>query len=503
VDRGLPRAAIAVLPFANVTGDPAREYFGDALAEELIYLLSRVPGLQVSARTSSFSYKGKNLEVTKIARDLRVASVLEGSVRSEGDRVRVTAQLISGETGYHLWSQSFDRDFNEIFALQEEISTAIVRAIRDEVKIALQPVAMPPTPTRDMEAYRLYLQGTCLAARGAAQGVIEGIALLQMAIACDPAFARALGALATQRLALVFYGRPHEVGDAEREANQALLLDPTLAEARSALGMVHLVRREWLAAEAQFRAARALGVGNLPGFAPDLYLSAFVGHIRKSLQDLRARYERAPAEAPLLSLLAVANLALPLEARATDEAARYAELAMSLGMPRGAGPLPVARLYIAMRRGVRGDIVAAAQEVAAQLVPAGEIDSAAQLIPQICMGTGAVLSRASTLRTLNGLVENLNVRQVGPVLAVQVIAWYTMLGAIDQAYDFGERMLDWAIPSGSMGILLTWLWHPELRDFRTDRRFAPFVDRLGLLNYWKRFGPPDNCELKGGALIAH
>ena len=111
VDRSTPRSSIAVLPFTNLTGDAGKEYFGDGLAEELIHVLARVPGLSVAARTSSFAYKGRNADVRQIARELEVGTVLEGSVRSAGERIRVTAQLIDGETGFHLWSQHYDRRF--------------------------------------------------------------------------------------------------------------------------------------------------------------------------------------------------------------------------------------------------------------------------------------------------------------------------------------------------------------------------------------------------------
>ena len=118
--------SVAVLPFANLSGDAEKEYFGDGMADELIHLLSRVPGLKVPARTSSFAYKGKNLHVRDIARDLGVAAVLEGSVRSAGELIRVTAQLIDAASGYHFWSQSYERPFRDIFRLQDEIANAIL-----------------------------------------------------------------------------------------------------------------------------------------------------------------------------------------------------------------------------------------------------------------------------------------------------------------------------------------------------------------------------------------
>jgi len=120
------RASIAVLPFASLSSDPEKDYFGDGIAEELIHLLARVPGLKVPARTSSFAYKGRNVDVRQIARELGVGMLLEGSVRSAGDSIRVTAQLINAESGYHIWSQTFDRRFADVFKLQDELAGAIV-----------------------------------------------------------------------------------------------------------------------------------------------------------------------------------------------------------------------------------------------------------------------------------------------------------------------------------------------------------------------------------------
>ena len=126
----LPSGSVAVVPFANLTGDPAKEYFGDGMAEEMINALGQVPGLKVPARTSSFAYKGRNLDVRQIGQDLGVSTILEGSVRSAGSRIRITAQLIDAHSGYQLWSQSYDRDSGDIFRLEDELAAAILNALQ-------------------------------------------------------------------------------------------------------------------------------------------------------------------------------------------------------------------------------------------------------------------------------------------------------------------------------------------------------------------------------------
>src|SRR5262249_49038 len=152
------RKSVAVLPFANLTGDPGKEYFSDGIAEELIHKLGRTPGLRVPSRTSTFAYKGRNADVRQIARDLAVGVVLEGSGRSAGGRLRVTAELVNGEDGFQLWSHSYDRKFEDLFELQDEIAHAIVAALRATLGGA--PAAEQPRPTRSLEAYHLYLQAT-------------------------------------------------------------------------------------------------------------------------------------------------------------------------------------------------------------------------------------------------------------------------------------------------------------------------------------------------------
>ena len=152
-----------MLPFANLTGDPGKEYFSDGMAEELIHTLAHLPGLRVPARTSSFAYKGRNIDVRQIARDLQVAAVLEGSVRSAGKRIRVTAQLIDAESGYHIWSQNYDRKFEDLFELQDALATEIVRALRSHLGSDLSGALPHVPPTRDIDAYHLYLRSLELA----------------------------------------------------------------------------------------------------------------------------------------------------------------------------------------------------------------------------------------------------------------------------------------------------------------------------------------------------
>jgi adenylate cyclase len=176
------------------------------MSEELLNLLARVPGLQVAARTSAFAFKGRNVDIREVGRELGVETVLEGSVRQSGDQVRITAQLIDTETGFHLWSETYDRNLQDIFAVQDEIAQAIV----DKLKIQLAPkeqelAQRDKAPTQNVEAYELYLQARSIWKRRGEDNLKRAIEMYQAALARDPAFARAHAALASAYVVMPGY----------------------------------------------------------------------------------------------------------------------------------------------------------------------------------------------------------------------------------------------------------------------------------------------------------
>src|SRR5438067_3649325 len=188
---GIPEKSIAVLPFVNMSEDKANEYFSDGISEELLNLLAKVPQLKVAARTSSFSFKGKGVKIPEIARQLRVANVLEGSVRRSGDQLRITAQLIRAAEGYHLWSETYDRKMDDIFKIQDEIAGEVVK----ELKVKLLGAA-PKVRTTDPRAYALYLQARELGRQNTAEAFKKSDALLRQVLEIDPRYAPAWSGLA-------------------------------------------------------------------------------------------------------------------------------------------------------------------------------------------------------------------------------------------------------------------------------------------------------------------
>jgi TolB-like protein len=182
--------SLAILPFTNMSPDPENEYFSDGVSEELISLLMRVDGLRVPSRTSSFAWKGQSRDIREIARELQVGHILEGSVRKAGNRVRITAQLIDTTTDTHLWSQTWDRDLEDIFAIQEDIAGHIV----DSLQVVLDREAIQLRPTENLAAYSLYLEGRQLFQRRG-DGLAEAVRLLREAVRLDPDFAEAWATL--------------------------------------------------------------------------------------------------------------------------------------------------------------------------------------------------------------------------------------------------------------------------------------------------------------------
>jgi TolB-like protein/Tfp pilus assembly protein PilF len=252
--------SIAVLPFVDMSSAKDQEYFSDGISEELLNLLAKVPQLQVTARTSSFALKGQALGIPEVARKLHVAHVLEGSVRKAGDAVRITAQLIDAVSDKHLWSQTYDRKLDDIFAIQDEIAADVVK----HLQLTLLGPAPKARPT-DPEAYRLYLRGRDFLV-GTDQEMDKSIDYFQQAIARAPDYAMAHAGLADAYATQAFLranSRAEVAGKARAEVNRALELDPDLGEAHASLGQIlFLFEWDWAGADAEFRRAIALAPGS-------------------------------------------------------------------------------------------------------------------------------------------------------------------------------------------------------------------------------------------------
>ena len=293
IEAAAPAAAeqgsIAVLPFADMSEGSDQEYFSDGLTEELLNVLARIPELRVAARTSSFAFKGKQIPVDSIGRALHVAHVLEGSVRTAGDMVRITAQLVNAETGYHLWSETYTREMKDIFAVQDSISRAIVAEL--ELRLA-NDSELAQKETDDPEAHRLLLRAahnvTSVRTRAS---IAEAAQLAEQAIERDPDYARAYAILAAaqQYQAYRKWLEPEPTYDASRRnAQRALELNPELAEAHVTLGQI-ADNHDWKfkEAEAHFRSAVKINPSNAGAHSTRAWLLMRLGRTNEALSAAR------------------------------------------------------------------------------------------------------------------------------------------------------------------------------------------------------------------------
>jgi TolB-like protein len=254
------RVSLAVLPFADMSPQGDQEYFSDGLSEEILNQLAQLDGLRVIARNSSFVFKGRNVDMREAGEALGVANLLEGSVRKDGDRLRITAQLIAAADGSHLWSQTYDRQLADVFAVQEEIARAVAGAL--SVRLGVSALSRAGG-TRNVEAYEAYLRAQQVGSVAGPDAVSGSIENLRRAVALDPGFARAWAELAfVQGLGLSDppspEGRRLAAEEVERAASRAVALAPEMWESQAALGWAHVSHRRWLEAEAAFAQARSL-----------------------------------------------------------------------------------------------------------------------------------------------------------------------------------------------------------------------------------------------------
>jgi len=464
--------SIAVMPFANLSGDPANDYFSDGMAEELMNLLAQVPGLQVAARTSSFAYKGQSVDVRELGRALAVDAVLEGSVRRSGERVRITAQLVDTQSGYHLWSQNYDREMADIFAVQDEISAEIVAALKGRLGAGEAEDVLPgrSAPTASVEAYTLYLQARHQWKRRGAEPVRNSIELFQRATELDPEFARAWAGLAAAWVVLPAYvGEPPETYTAEaiKAARQALAHDPNVAEAHAVLAQVQGEDGDWTRAEAGFFFAISLDPNDPTSRHWYSLLLARAGRLEDALEQAQRAFELDPASPVINYNLAQQLLGLGYDERAEEQLRSAIELGFDASRDTSV------RLILALRR---GDV--------ARFAEFGRIDfKNAGIDVDIMPAVMAAFEDRARVPELEAALD-----AAGMPIESRGDLWM-LLGEEDRAI----QALLAAAEAGASDTMLT--WYPEGRGVRLHPRFAEFAARAGLLDYWQQFGMPDDCRL--------
>ena len=453
-----PAKSIAVLPLVNTSGDPGNDYFSDGLSEELIAVLAKIPGLKIIGRSSSFLFKGKSDDSRTIGERLGVTNLLEGSVRKQGDRVRIVAELINAADGRALWSETYDRELKDVFAVQSEIATAVTEQLK--IKLLGAPAKSDAAPSNDnLAAYNALQQGTFYFRLSTEEGTRKATEFYGEAIRLDPRYALAYTQLsaAWRQLAatwLVGGGEANEGFTKARNAAQtALSLAPDLAAAHEALGWVLLTPDlDFAAAQAEFRRAEKLAPADAgPKFALS-FLFAAQGQLAEAENIMRHTLPLDP-----LGVTRYLNLARILIA-----GGRYDEAEAALRKAIELQPA-AARLhaYLTTLDVIRGNAVAALQD--AQLEPKGFWrDYALALALQIQNDRGAADAALQKLINENAVS--------GPF---QIATVYGLRKEPDKMFDWLERAYTEHDPG-----LTQLLGTPFILNYRDDPRFAALCQKL-------------------------
>jgi TolB-like protein/tetratricopeptide (TPR) repeat protein len=455
----VPAKSIAVLPLVNTSGDPGNDYFSDGLSEELIAVLAKIPGLKIIGRSSSFLFKGKSDDSRTIGEKLGVANLLEGSVRKQGDRVRIVAELINAADGRTLWSETYDRELKDVFAVQSEIATAVT----DQLKIKLlgAPAKSDAAPSNDnLAAYNALQQGTFYFRLSTEEGTRKATEFYGEAIRLDPRYALAYAQLsaAWRQLAATWLvsGEANEgFAKARNAAQTALSLAPDLAAAHEALGFVLVTPDfDFAAAEAEFRKAEKLAPADAgPKFALS-FLFAAQGRLAEAENIMRQTLTLDP-----LGVTRYLNLARILIA-----GGRYDEAEAALRKAIELQPA-AARLhaYLTMLDVLRGNAAAALQD--AQLEPKGFWQDYALALAQQAQSDHAAADAA-----LQTLIDKYAV--AGPF---QIATVYGLRKEPDKMFEWLERAYTEHDPG-----LTQLLGTPFILNYKDDPRFAAFCQKLKL-----------------------
>ena len=450
--------SIAVLPFVNMSGDPENEYFSDGITEEILNALAQIPDLKVAARTSAFAFKGKEEDLRKVGDVLDVATVLEGSVQRAGDEVRITAQLIDTRSGYHLWSEKYDRKLTSIFAVEDEISRAIADKLRVQLSGGEQHLVAQKTV--DARAHDFYLRGLALLAeRG--PGLHDAAADFQQAVAIAPGYAEAWAALAEVQALLPSYfleSPATAYPAAQTAAQRALALDPDVALAYVALGYVHRGRWEWPQADAAFGRALALAPGAAEVVNQHAQFLLAAGQLRAGLIEV----ERARRLDPLSGIIGVAR---------TDfftALHRYDDAAAQIGETVAAHP------RYALARFVAADVAIYRRDYAEA---EAQLRIAATLVgedPETYTPLVAGIADPSMRDAARKLVKAAPADALWGFAGYPRIRWLAMLGDRDGVLDALEHVSTGLVHSEDDP------WQPAFDPIRNDPGFKAALKKMGL-----------------------
>jgi TolB-like protein/Tfp pilus assembly protein PilF len=444
--------SIAVLPFVNMSSDKEQEYFSDGITEELLNLLAKVPQLQVTARTSSFSFKGKELGIKEIAKALSVTHILEGSVRKSGNQVRITAQLINAVNDKHLWSETYDRKLDDIFKVQDEIAGKVV----EELKVTLLG-AVPSVRTTDPKAYALYLQARQLGRQGSVEAYTKSDELSRQVLAIDPRYAPAWDNLATNLMNEASLGMlTNQQGSmrGREAAEKALSIDPDYGPAHGRLGWIAMTYDNDLAGAAkQYERALALAPADDKVLGNASVFVQYLGRLDESLALQEAVVRRDPVNATALSNLALAQRYLGHY----DEAIASYRTVLSLAPGHGGAHADLGTTLL-----LRGDATGALAEIEQEKSEVWRLMN----LPMAYHALGHKTESDQALAALIGKYE-----KDAPYNIAYV---YAFRGEADKAFEWLEKAIEYQDP-GISDVMNENLF----AIIRSDPRWLPFLRKIG------------------------
>jgi TolB-like protein len=466
--------SVAVLAFADMSPGKDSEYLGDGIAEEILNALAKVEELKVAGRTSAFSFKGKDADLREIGNALGVAHVLEGSVRKQGQRLRITAQLIRVSDGFHLWSESFDGDDADIFGLQENIARRVTR----ELKVALnagQQDQLVRAGTNNPEAYAVYLQASATFNRRDAARYAEAVAQLEQAVALDPGFARAYARLASL-YSVAFNAETFAVEEAlvasEKFARRAAHLDPTLAEPQAALAInFRYLRKHRESADASTRAL-ALEPDDVTANFWNALMLIQTGYRRQGIAGLDRTLQLDPLLPNALFWRSREHL--------SDGELDQAERLLRRAAESGHAFVGVGQARLERARGNQDAAIAALTtglEYFSKSYPAGS----AAVFARACFGDSEAKTQALALIDAHLATQPAFTSGVASYVLVHI----------------GEPVRGLALlqdkPSTNDGLLMGEIFAPSMAEVRRLPQFPEFLRRIGLAAYWDEAGAPEQC----------
>jgi TolB-like protein/Tfp pilus assembly protein PilF len=452
---------IAILPFSNISANPADEYFADGMTEELIATMSRIGGLKVIARTSVMGYKGGQKKISDVAKELEVGTVLEGSVRKAGERLRITVQLIDSQTSDHMWAESYDRELRDVFAVQSDIAKTVAEALKVQL-LSSERAIMEKKQTVDPEAYALYLKGRYLWNERTRESVNKAIKYFEHAARIDPRFAPAYSGLADCYNVLLDYSwmDPALAGDLARDfSEKAIAMDDSLAEAHASLSLT-LTNRFWDFTRAETEMKRAIELR--PNYAPAYHwYGVLLFQLGRPIAEAYSMVQRALDLDPysrVLNMVAANSLAMLGEKQAAM--ARYKELVDLYP------DFAALRFWISQVHAWASEYEAAIDEAR----KAFEIDNTPLNKLNLAWVYAVAGKREEARKTLDDVLSHPGTEYMSPVAVGEV---ELAMGSPDEGYRWLEKGLEQRDPN-----LLYFAAIPWFKKYQSDPRWNQIDEKI-------------------------